>query len=145
MLRKNRENNIPESLFWDASYLIAYLAPGDQYHKKALKLRKHLTHKKIKLITSWPIISEASTILFYHYGYSHALALFSALKAFEIIMPFKEEYQEATLLFEELNQDQKLSFNDVLTYLIIRKRLKNISLLTFDKDFSKVGLTIFIP
>ncbi|MBI4412332.1 MAG: type II toxin-antitoxin system VapC family toxin [Deltaproteobacteria bacterium] len=143
MAKKTKE--APSRLFWDASYLIAYFAPQDRDHKRALKIREYLVHNKIKFCTSWPNISEAATLLLYHYGYSGTSALFHALKTFEIILPLEEEYDRATILFSELNKDQKLSFNDVLTYLLIRERLKNMPLLTFDRDFSKVGLTVFVP
>ena len=145
MTRKIILRDIPDSLFWDAGYLIACFATEDQYHNGALKIRKYLACKKIKLVTSWPSVSEASTLLLYHYGYSHALALFGSMEAFEIITPLEDEYQKATALFAKLDKDHKLSFNDVLTYQIIKERLKSIPLLTFDKDFSKVGLTVFIP
>gem|GEM_PF-3910303 len=125
--------------------MIAYFAPQDQYHKRALKLRDYLGEKEISFLTSWPVVAEASTILLYHYGYSHSLALFKALKVFQIFLPEESDYEKAQDLFVEFNQEYQLSFNDILSYQIIQEHLKNVPILTFDKGFSKIGLTVFVP
>lgn len=143
MVRKAKNQEVPGSLFCDASYLIAYFSTQDQYHSRAVKIGARLQKKKVRLITLWPVVSEAITLLLYHYGYSHALALIHSLPAFEILGPSESDYQEAMTFFKEFNRDKKLSINDLLSYVIIKDRLFGVPVLTFDRDFSRMGLTVF--
>ena len=143
MVKKPDRAVLPDTLFCDASFLIAYFATNDRSHPKALRIRQRLASAPVKLVTSWPAVSEASTILLYHYGYSHAVALLQVLSTFSVVSPSESEYAEGVSLFQRFNKDQKFSFNDVLTCALIRGRLKNIPILTFDRDFAKMGLTIF--
>ncbi len=143
MARKGRA--LPSELFCDASFLIAYFAVQDREHRRALKIRDRLKGQSVRLYTSWPTLSEASTLLLYHYGYSHAMALLQSLSAFQLIVPTEADGYKAIALFGEFNRDQKLSFNDLLTYVVIRGRLREMPILTFDRDFARIGLTVFQP
>ncbi len=145
MGRKPKTAELPPVLFCDASYLIAYFATADESHFSALRIRRRFEERSVKLVTTWPAVGEATTLLFYHYGYAHAMALIRALSAFDLFSPLDNECHQATVLFQEFNKDQKLSFNDLLTYVLIRGRLKDIPIVTFDRDFSKTGLTVFKP
>lgn len=145
MGKRRRGPDIPDRLFCDASFLIAYFAAQDECHSRALKIRQKLRSKKVTLVTSWPSISEAGTLLLYHYGYSHAVALLSSLEVLTVLIPSETEYHDAAAHFKNFNRDQKLSFNDLLSYVMIRGRLQNTPILTFDRDFSRMGLTVFSP
>lgn len=134
---------LPKKLYCDASYLIAFFATEDQYHQKAIAIRKSLTKYSLKLFTSWSALSEAITLLLYHYGYSHALALKKSIHAFEILLPNDREYNRAFELFERFNKDQEFSLNDLLTYAMLEDRLKQVSILTFDRDFIKMGVETY--
>jgi len=143
MGKKRRSPDIPDRLFCDASFLVAYFAAQDECHSRALSIRQKLGSGKVVLVTSWPVVSEAGTLLLYHYGYSHAVALLRSLEAMTILTPSETEYHDAAAHFKDFNRDQKLSFNDLLSYVMIRGRLRDIPVLTFDKDFSKMDLTVF--
>ena len=143
MGRKNRP--IPSELFCDASFLIAYFATQDREHAKAMKIRERLQGRGVRLYSSWPIFSEASTLLLYHYGYSHSMALLQSLSAFHCVIPSEADYYKASALFGEFNRDQRLSFNDLLVYVLIRGNLRGMPVITFDRDFAKIGLTLFRP
>ncbi|MBI2346432.1 MAG: type II toxin-antitoxin system VapC family toxin [Deltaproteobacteria bacterium] len=145
MVKRGSRRETPNALFCDASFLIAYLCPKDQDHARAIHIRRRLAGCPIRLYTSWPTVSEAVTLLFYHYGYFYASALLQTLAAFELATPSEGDYYQAAALFQEFNRDQKLSFNDCLTYVLIKGPLRNISIVTFDRDFAKMGLTIFRP
>ena len=131
--------------FWDASAFVALLAKQDSRHNEALKIHRWLAQKDVQLYTSWPVISESATVLLYHDGYSSCLGLFKILSAFTLLRPNESDYFETIALFKEFNQDQKLSFNDILSYVLIRNHLPGASVVTFDKDFSKMGMTVFRP
>lgn len=145
MPKRKKQNSPPRQLYWDAGYLIAYFAPQDSYHQKAVRVSPYFRDKKVNFFTSWPTLSEASTLLLYHYRYSNAVSLLKAAQAFNVLLPTEEEYKKAGALFEEFNQEHHFSFNDVLSYVLVQVRLKGIPVLSFDKDFTKMGLTQFIP
>lgn len=138
-----KKAEIPPELFCDAGFLIALFAKSDSFHEKALKIYRRLKGNSVRLATPWTAVSEAGTLLLYHYGYSTALALFNALESFHLIVPTEDEYQRALDHFRRFNRDQKFSLNDLLAYTLLQGRLKSMPVLTFDKDFSKMGLTVF--
>ena len=142
---KRAKRELPSEIFCDASFLVAYFAVQDRDHHRAQKVREKFLKKSVRLYTSWPTLSEAATILLYHYGYSHATALLQSLPAFHAVTPTEGDHFQAAALFKEFNRDQKLSFNDLLTYVLIRGALRNMPIVTFDRDFAKVGLTLFVP
>jgi len=142
MAKKVRRLESAGPLFCDAGFLIAYFARQDQYHQRAVKIRRRLGKHNVRLVTIWPVLSEASTLLLYHYGYSTASVFLESLAAFQIEIPLEEEYREAVVLFRRFNRDKNLSFTDILIYVFLTGRFKSIPLLTFDRDFSRMGLTV---
>ncbi len=140
--RTRRGTELPETVFCDASYLIAFFAPSDSAHEKARRIRKRFKDRPVRLFTLWPLLSEAATILLYHYGYAHASALLQAVRAFTVLTPDENDYVEASALFKEWNRDQKLSLNDLLTYVIVKGRLKDMPVLSFDRDIVRMRLRI---
>lgn len=143
MAKKPKKYSGVESYFCDSSFLIAYFADKDQYHAQALRIKDQLIQKPLKLISSWQVISETSTLLLYHYGYTTAFAFLKSLAAFELITPKEEHFQKATKLFEKYNQKLKVSFNDLLV-LILSQEQGNIPILSFDADFKKLKANVFL-
>lgn len=50
-----------KELIIDAGFLVALLSKADQYHKKALNLRKVIDNRK--WITTWPVLTEVCHLL----------------------------------------------------------------------------------
>ena len=50
--------------------------------------------------------------------------------------------QEAERIFRLFIRDKKLSFCDALSYVIVTTILKDIACLSFDEDFSSLGLLV---
>ncbi len=138
-----RDRPVPPEWFCDASFLIAYFAGQDREHAKAMKIREKLRGRGVRLYSCWPVASEAATLLLYHYGYSHAMALLRSVSAFRWVTPSEADYYQALALFGEFNRDKKLSFNDLLIYVLIRGGLRGMPVISFDRDFAKIGLTLY--
>ena len=49
---------------------------------------------------------------------------------------------EAERIFRLFIKDKKLSFCDAISYVIVRTILKDIVCLSFDEDFTNLGLTV---
>ena len=130
-----------QSIYSDASFFIALFSKRDSRHKRAFQLFNEIKDKKINIYTCWFIISEAMTVLLYHYGYAEALAFNESLDLYKIIYPEKSHYYEALSLFNRYAIDKKISFIDVLSQVIISQKLNQIPALSFDKDFKSLGLT----
>jgi len=129
------------SIFCDASFFIALFSKKDSKHKRALELFGEIKGGRISIYTSWFTISEAMTILLYHYGYSEVYAFNESIELYRIIYPDKAHYYEALFLFNRYAIDKKISFVDALSQVIITQKLNGIPAISFDKDFKTLGLT----
>ena len=130
-----------QSIYSDASFFIALFSKRDSKHKRALQLFNELKDRRINIYTCWFIISEAMTILLYHYSYSEALAFNESLDLYKIIYPEKSHYYEALSLFNRYAIDKRISFIDALSKVIISQKLNQIPAISFDRDFKTLGLT----
>ncbi len=88
------------------------------------------------------MVSEALTILRYHYGFSEAFAFGQSLELYEILLPSESLYQQALAVFNLRSQKLKLSFADALSFVLLTGPLKGMPALSFDDDFKKLGLTV---
>lgn len=59
-----------------------------------------------------------------------------------IIWPEPDLDVKAEKLFEKLSKDKKLSYCDVISFIVIKEILDNIPCATFDSDFRTLGLTV---
>ena len=131
-------------MFLFTMFFIALFSKRDNKHKRALELFHQVKEKRIALYTCWFIISEAITILRYHYGYTEAFTFSESLDLYDIMYPTKKTFYEALTVFNQYSKDKKISFVDALSYVIICQQLKKIPALSFDKDFISLGLTVIL-
>ncbi len=50
--------------------------------------------------------------------------------------------EEAERIFRLFSKDRKLSFCDAISYVVTKILLNDIACLSFDEDFSNLGLTV---
>ncbi len=129
-------------VFCDAGFFIALYSKKDAHHERALALFKEAHDAKSRLFTSWLMVSEALTILRYHYGFSEAFTFGQSLELYEIIMPSENLCQQALAIFNLKSQKLKISFADALSFVLLSGPLKDAPALSFDDDFRKLGLTV---
>ncbi len=129
------------AVYSDASFFVALFSKKDAKHTRALQLFKEIKEDRIKIFTSWFIISEAMTVLLYQYGYSEALTFNQSIDLYKIIRSTEGQHQQAIALFNLFGKDRKISFVDALSHVLVSGDLKNIPALSFDRDFRTMGLT----
>lgn len=129
------------SVYCDASFFIALFSKKDSKHGRALELFKEIKENRIVIHTCWFIIAETMTILLYQYGYSEALTFNQSIDLYKILTSNEDHHYQAIALFNLFGKDRKISFVDVLSYVLISGELRNMPALSFDKDFRTLGLT----
>ncbi len=129
------------SVYCDASFFIALFSKKDTKHKRALEIFREIKDNRIPIYTSWFIVSEAMTLLLYRYGYSEALIFNQSIDLYSILECKESQYHQTISLFNLFGKDRKISFVDVLSYVIIKGEISHIPAISFDKDFKSMGLT----
>jgi predicted nucleic acid-binding protein len=130
-----------DAVYCDASFFVALFSKKDAKHKRALKLFKEIKENRIIIHTCWFIISEAMTVLLYQYGYSEAMTFNQSVDLYKIFHTTESQHHQAIALFNLFGKDRKISFVDALSRVLISGELKNMPALSFDRDFSAMGLT----
>jgi len=130
-----------DAVYCDASFFVALFSKKDVKHKRALELFKEIRENRIMINTCWFIISEAMTVLLSQYGYSEAMTFNQSVDLYKIFHSTESQHHQAIALFNLFGKDRKISFVDALSRVLISGELKNMPALSFDRDFSAMGLT----
>ena len=133
------------AFYFDTSFLISLIYPKDLYHPLAKAFLNSVVGKNVMFYTTIDVISETVTTLRYtlKVGYYLADIFLKEIKPELIIYyPTRIEYEKVERTFIKYASDKKLSFCDLVSYIIVRNRLKNIPCLSFDDDFKTLGLTV---
>ena len=130
-----------DAIYCDTSFFVALFSKKDIKHKRAIKLFKEIKKNRIMIHTCWFIISEAMTVLLYQYGYSEAMTFNQSIDLYKIFHSTESQHHQAIALFNLFGKDRKISFVDALSRVLISGELKNMPALSFDRDFSAMGLT----
>ena len=117
-----------DAVYCDASFFVALFSKKDVKHKRALKLFKEIKENRIMIHTCWFIISEAMTFN-------------QSVDLYKIFHSTESQHHQAIALFNLFGKDRKISFVDALSRVLISGELKNMPALSFDRDFSAMGLT----
>lgn len=129
--------------FCDTSFFFASLYPKDVNYDRAGQILKEALAQKISLWTTWDIISETATLLLYRFSPKAAIRFLEEMKpALNIIYYDDSVRDEAERIFRLFSKDKRLSFCDAISYVVVRTILKDMICLSFDEDFSSLGLTI---
>ena len=130
-----------DAVYCDASFFVALFSKKDVKHKRALELFKEIRENRIMIHTCWFIISEAMTVLLSQYGYSEAMTFNQSVDLYKIFHSTESQHHQAIALFNLFGKDRKISFVDALSRVLISGELKNMPALSFDRDFTAMGLT----
>jgi len=135
--------SIPGSkLFCDTSFFYAALDPNDENHQRAKAISKTLKMKKVSLYCTRDIIVETITLLRYRFSYKGAIKFIKDVKPkLNVIQSDPTIDAKAESLFIKLNVDKKLSYCDIISYIVVQDVLNNIPCCSFDSDFESLGLT----
>jgi len=129
--------------FCDTSFFFASLYPKDVNYEEAGQILKEALAQEITLYTTWDIISETATLLLYRFTSRAAIRFLDEIKPVLSIVYYDESVRkEAEKVFRLFIKDKKVSFCDAISYVVVKTVLKDIVCLSFDEDFSRLGLSI---
>ena len=129
--------------FCDTSFFFASLCPRDINHERAGEILKNALDQQVILWTTWDIISETITLLLYRFNPKAPIQFLDEIKPVLNIVYYDDSLrEEAERIFRVFTKDKKLSFCDAISYVIVRTILKDIVCLSFDEDFTNLGLTV---
>jgi len=61
-----------------------------------------------------------------------------------ILYPNEDLDSKVAQLFEKLSRDKKLSFCDIMSYVVVAEILGYIPCISFDSDFKTLGLPLLV-
>jgi len=129
--------------FCDTSFFFASLCPRDVNYERAGAILEEALEQEIGLCTTWDIISETATLLLYRFHSRSAIRFLDEIKPVLQIVHYDDSvYEEAERIFRLLNRDKKISFCDAISYVVVKTILGDIACLSFDEDFSRLGLKV---
>jgi len=129
--------------FCDTSFFFASLYPKDVNYERAGQILKDALTQEVTLWTTWDIISETVTLLLYRFNSRAAIRFLDEIKPVLNIIYYDDSVRdEAEQIFRILSSDKRLSFCDAISYVVVKTILKDIICLSFDEDFSRLGLRV---
>jgi len=129
--------------FCDTSFFFASLYPKDVNYKRAGQILEEALEQDISLWTTWDIISETATLLLYQFKAKVVIRFLDEIKPVLQVVYYDDSVrQEAEEIFRLFIRDQKLSFCDAISCVIVKTILKDIVCLSFNEDFSSLGLLV---
>ncbi len=129
--------------FGDTSFFFASLYPRDVNFKRAGEILEEAVSQEITLWTTWDVISETATLLLYRFHPKAAVRFLDEIKPTLQIVAYDDSVRkEAERIFRLLSKDQKLSFCDAISYVVVKTILEDIPCLSFDEDFCRLGLIV---
>ena len=129
--------------FCDTSFFFAALYPRDVNYDRAGEILREALQEDIDLFTTWDIISETVTLLLYRFNSKAAILFLDELKPDLTIVAYDDSVrEEAEKVFRILIRDKKVSFCDAISFVVAKAILNDIACLSFDDDFSRLGLTV---
>ena len=137
--------NFPQGrAFCDTSFFFASLCPHDTNYGRAGVILEECQGNAITLHTTWDIISETVTLLRYRAGYEAAIQFLDMIKPALAIVRYDDSVRSAAEeVCKKLSIDNKISYCDALSFVIITELLDSMPCLTFDGDFRSLGLMTY--
>jgi uncharacterized protein len=129
--------------FIDTSAFLARYLKNDQYHTPALTTWRELEQSSTSLVTSSFVLNETFTLLgrraTYTFASERAAAIYTS-KVLTIFRPALEDELAALEMFKKY-ADQKISFTDALSFVLMRKQSITRAF-SFDQHFAYVGFEV---
>jgi predicted nucleic acid-binding protein len=130
-------------LFLDSSFLVALYGSRDRMHPRALDLLREADRAGARLCTIWDCVGESLTVLRRHFGYRAACALADGVLDLTLVSYDTSHRLQALADFKRFSRARPtVSFVDVLSAVVIRQELGGDPVLSFDRDFQALGLTV---
>jgi predicted nucleic acid-binding protein len=132
-----------DSVFCDTGFLYASLAPRDRYYERAGHLLEQCHAQRIRMFSTWDVISETVTLLAYRLHPRAAVEFLDIIKPALDLVPVTEAVlSEAEKVFRRHVKARRLSFCDAISFVVVTTLLDNIPSVSFDADFKALGMTV---
>ncbi|EKD62519.1 MAG: hypothetical protein ACD_52C00138G0002 [uncultured bacterium] len=137
---------LPKRVFIDTSAWIDFTLKGEKYHREISEYLISEVKKGSKFFTSDYVLDETFTRLITGQSFASAKVLKNKVRKLEkekqLLVLWTDEvfFNKAWEYFEKFSE-HKLSFTDATIYTFA-KDLKINEILTLDRGFEKVGLTV---
>jgi predicted nucleic acid-binding protein len=129
--------------FCDTSFFFGSFYPKDVNYRRAGQILQKALEEEIALFTTWDVISETATLLLSRFNSTAAIRFLDDLKPLLNVVLYDDSVrQEAERVFRLLIRDKRISFCDAISFVVVKTILDDISCLSFDEDFSRLGLTV---
>jgi len=130
-------------VFCDSSFFYSSLDPDDEYHSKAVQIAQELEKNVTALYCTKAIIFETITLLRYRFSFDGAIKFIKEVKPkLNVIQLNENQYTQVDFWFEKLSKDKRLSYCDIISYIVVREILNNMICISFDHDFKSLGLNV---
>ena len=134
---------LPPRLFCDTSFFYACLDRSDVNHSRAAQLIEEFVASGTDFLTTWDVVSETATLLRYRHSFAAAWTFLSKVKPTLRLVPYGDGTRaEAEEVFRVYAKEQRLSYCDAVSFVVVTSLLDNPPCLTFDRDFQRLGLTV---
>ena len=134
---------LPPRLFCDTSFFYACLDLSDVNHSVAARFVDEAAQTRSDFMTTWDVVSETVTLLRYRHSFAAAWTLMSEIKPRLRLVSYGEGTRaEAEEVFRIYAKDHRLSYCDVVSFVVVTTLLDNLPCLAFDRDFKRLGLTV---
>ena len=129
--------------FCDTSFFFASLCPKDTHYERAGEILSEAQRQQVSFHTTWDVISETVTLLLYRFSAKAAIRFLDEIKPTLDIVYYDDSVRnEAEHVFRIFSKDKRLSFCDAISFVTVRTILRDPVCLSFDEDFSSLGLTV---
>jgi len=132
-----------DRVFCDTGFFYACLAQRDRYYHRAGELLEHCRDQRIRMFSTWDVVSETITLLTYRIHAQAAIQFLDTMKpALALIPTTHGVLSEAEEVFRRHVKARRLSFCDAISFVVVITLLDNIPCLSFDTDFKALGLIV---
>ena len=131
--------------FCDTSFLYALLFEEDKFHQLATSLYAKSKSEAACLLSTWDVVSETITLFRYKSSFERAKYFIEKVVPLLDIQSYEPEINRKAIdLYISNFKVYRLSFCDVLSYLVVKDLLDDIPCFSFDKDFINMGLNVVL-
>lgn len=132
-----------DRVFCDTGFLYVRLARGDRHYDRAGELLEQCHHQRIRMFSTWEVVSETITLLTYRLRPQAAVQFLDTIKPELALVPITQPVlSEAEQVFRRRAKTRRLSFCDAISFVVVSTLLDNTPCLSFDDDFKALGLTV---
>ncbi len=124
----------------DTGPLFAAVDPDDAHHQRALREIEKLDREKVEVVIPYPTLMEAYTLVLYRLGGKAAFAWLSEMEHATLLNPTPEDFRQAFLRAQGL-QDQTVSLFDA-TLAALSRRL-DVPVWTYDHHFDLMRVPVW--